>query len=48
MEALLTARAEARKAKDWPAADRIRGEIAALGVEVLDGAGGAVSWRMKD
>ena len=48
VEALLTARAHARAAKDWPAADRIRGEIATLGVEVLDGAGGAVSWRMKD
>ena len=48
IEGLLAARAEARKAKDWPAADRIRDEIAALGVEVLDGAGGAVSWRMKD
>ncbi len=48
VEALIAARIEARQAKDWPAADRIRGEITALGVEVLDGSGGAVSWRMKD
>ena len=48
VEALIAARAEARRAKDWPAADRIRGEITALGVEVLDGPGGTVSWRMKD
>ncbi len=48
VEALLAARTAARKAKDWPAADRIRGEIAALGVEVLDGPGGTVSWRISD
>ena len=48
VEALIAARADARRAKDWPAADRIRGEIAVLGVEVLDGPGGAVSWRLKE
>ena len=47
-EALIAARAEARRAKDWPAADRIRDELAALRVEVLDGPGGVVSWRLKD
>ncbi len=47
VEALIASRAEARKAKDWPQADRIRGELAALNVEVLDGPGGTASWRLK-
>ena len=47
VEALIRQRAEARKAKDWPEADRIRGELAALNVEVLDGPGGSASWRLK-
>ena len=47
VEALIAQRDEARKAKDWPEADRIRGELAALNVEVLDGPGGTASWRLK-
>ena len=47
IDGLVSARTAARAAKDWPAADRIRDELAALNVEVLDGAGGAVSWRLK-
>ena len=47
VEALIRQRAEARKAKDWPQADRIRGDLAALNVEVLDGPGGTASWRLK-
>ena len=47
VDALIAERVAARAAKDWTAADRIRDELAALNVEVLDGAGGAVSWRMK-
>ena len=46
VEALITARAEARKAKDWPAADRIRAELTELGVEVMDGPQGA-TWRLR-
>jgi cysteinyl-tRNA synthetase len=46
VEGLIAARAEARKAKDFAAADRLRDEIAALGVEVLDGKDGA-TWRKK-
>ncbi|GII80173.1 cysteine--tRNA ligase [Sphaerisporangium rufum] len=33
---LLEARAKAREARDWPAADRLRDELAALGVAVAD------------
>ncbi|HEX8244210.1 MAG TPA: SRPBCC family protein [Longimicrobium sp.] len=47
VEALLQERARARAAKDWPAADRIRGELTELGVEVMDGPQGA-TWRLKE
>jgi cysteinyl-tRNA synthetase len=47
VEALITQRAEARKSKDWSEADRLREALAALNVEVLDGPGGAASWRLK-
>ena len=47
VEALLVQRAQARAGKDWPTADRIRGELDALGVVVMDGPQGA-SWRLKD
>jgi cysteinyl-tRNA synthetase len=48
VDALVAARGEARAAKDWASADRIRGELAELGVEVLDGPGGTATWRFKD
>ena len=47
VEALIARRGEARRAKDWGEADRIRAELSALNVEVLDGPGGAATWRMK-
>jgi cysteinyl-tRNA synthetase len=47
VEDLLEQRLAARAAKDWPTADRIRGELDALGVIVMDGPQGA-TWRMKD
>ncbi|HEX6866861.1 MAG TPA: cysteine--tRNA ligase, partial [Caulobacteraceae bacterium] len=47
IEALLEQRAEARKAKDWSMADRIRDELEALGVIVMDGPEGA-TWRLKE
>ena len=40
-EALLTARQEARAAKDWGTADAIRDGITALGLVVEDTAAGA-------
>jgi len=46
VEALLAERIDARAAKDWPTADRIRGELDALNVVVMDNADGA-TWRMK-
>jgi cysteinyl-tRNA synthetase len=47
VEELLAARHAARAAKDWPQADRIRAELAALNVEVMDGPTGA-TWRIKE
>jgi cysteinyl-tRNA synthetase len=47
VESLLAQRAAARAAKDWPASDRIRDELAALGVTVKDGPQGATWSREK-
>lgn len=44
VETLITARKEARARKDWAEADRLREQIAALGV-VLEDAGGVTTWR---
>jgi cysteinyl-tRNA synthetase len=46
IEGLIADRTAARVAKDWAAADRLRSELTDLGVEVMDGAGGA-TWRFK-
>jgi cysteinyl-tRNA synthetase len=46
VEALVAQRAAARAAKDWPSSDRIRSELAALGVTVKDGPQGATWTRM--
>ena len=47
IDALIAARDTARAAKDWTAADRIRAELTALNVEVMDGPAGA-TWRIKE
>ncbi|HEY2179988.1 MAG TPA: cysteine--tRNA ligase [Caulobacteraceae bacterium] len=47
VEALIAERGSARAAKDWARADAIRDELAALNVEVMDGAAGA-SWKRKE
>lgn len=41
---LIAQRNDARKNKDFAAADRIRGELTAMGVEIKDGAGGT-EWK---
>ena len=45
VEARIAARAEARKAKDFAAADAIRDELLARGVEIMDAPGGT-TWRI--
>ena len=44
MEALIRARQDAKKAKNFAEADRIRDELKAQGIEVTDIAGGA-KWK---
>lgn len=46
VEALMTRRAQARAAKDWPASDALRNELLALGVEVKDSPAGS-TWRPR-
>ena len=43
---LLARRTAARAAKDWPASDRVRDELAALGVQVKDGPTGTTWSRI--
>jgi cysteinyl-tRNA synthetase len=47
IDALISARDAARAAKDWGEADRIRAELTAMSVEVMDGPAGA-TWRIKE
>ncbi|WP_088332244.1 cysteine--tRNA ligase [Lacimicrobium sp. SS2-24] len=46
IERLIQVRADARKSKDWGAADAARDALSAMGVELEDGPGGT-SWRRK-
>jgi len=45
VDALIAKRIEARKAKDFAEADRIRDELVAMGVEIMDSAGGT-TWKV--
>jgi cysteinyl-tRNA synthetase len=47
INALIAERVAARAAKDWANADRIRAELTALNVEVMDNATGA-TWRIRE
>jgi cysteinyl-tRNA synthetase len=47
IDALVAARVAARAAKDWGEADRLRDELTALNVEVMDGPAGA-TWRIRE
>ena len=47
IERLVAERAAARARKDWAAADALREQLDARGVEVLDGHAGDVGWRRK-
>ncbi|TAL80841.1 MAG: cysteine--tRNA ligase [Beijerinckiaceae bacterium] len=43
----INARLEARKARDWPASDRIRDELAEMGIALKDNKDGTTSWEVK-
>jgi len=47
IEARIQARLEARRAKNWAEADRIRDELAAAGIILEDRPGGTTIWRRK-
>lgn len=47
LEALLARRKAARAAKDWAASDRIRDELAAMGIVVKDNKDGTITWETK-
>jgi cysteinyl-tRNA synthetase len=47
IDGLIAERVAARATKDWAAADRIRAELTALNVEVMDNPTGA-TWRIKE
>ena len=47
IEALIADRIAARATRNWPEADRIRAELTALNVEVMDGPTGA-TWKIKE
>jgi cysteinyl-tRNA synthetase len=47
IDGLISARDAARATKDWGEADRIRAELTAMSVEVMDGPAGA-TWRIKE
>jgi cysteinyl-tRNA synthetase len=47
VDGLIADRVAARAAKDWAAADRIREELTALNIEVMDNPTGA-TWRIKE
>ena len=44
IDALVAARTEAKKAKNWAEADRIRDELKAQGIEIVDMKDGA-TWK---
>jgi len=46
INSLLAARAKARAAKDWAEADRIRDELVAMGVVLMDRPDGTTDWEV--
>ena len=47
VEALIAARLEARKAKNWAESDRIRDELLAMGIALKDNKDGTTTWEVK-
>jgi cysteinyl-tRNA synthetase len=47
VEPLIAARLEARRAKNWAESDRIRDELASMGVAIKDNKDGTTSWEVK-
>ncbi len=47
VENLIAVRLDARKAKNWAESDRIRDELAAMGIAIKDNKDGTTSWEVK-
>ncbi len=47
VEALVAARLAARRARNWDESDRIRDELAKLGVAIMDNKDGTTTWEVK-
>jgi cysteinyl-tRNA synthetase len=47
IQMMLDARLAARKAKNWAESDRIRDELAAMGIAIMDNKDGTISWEVK-
>ena len=47
MNALIKARLDARKAKNWAESDRLRDELAKMGIAIKDNKDGTTSWEVK-
>lgn len=47
VDELIAKRAEARKSKDFKAADAVRDELAGMGVEIKDRPDGTTEWKLK-
>jgi cysteinyl-tRNA synthetase len=47
VNALITARLDARNAKNWAESDRLRDELAAMGIAIKDNKDGTTSWEVK-
>jgi cysteinyl-tRNA synthetase len=47
VETLISARLEARKAKNWAESDRIRDELAKMGIAIKDNKDGTTSWEVQ-
>ncbi len=46
VDALIAARVAARAAKNWAESDRLRDEIVALGVVLMDNKDGTTTWEV--
>jgi cysteinyl-tRNA synthetase len=47
IDQLITARLEARRAKNWAESDRIRDELAAMGIAIKDNKDGTTNWEVR-